>query len=57
VIERGTTAAERGVIGKVANIAALAGAAGLGSPALIVVGEVVGLAKSTFCALPQRRFA
>mgnify|MGYP006272777297 CR=1 FL=1 len=45
VIERGTTVAERRATGTLATIAADAAAAGLGSPALIVVGAVVGLAQ------------
>ena len=57
VIERGTTDAERSVIGSVATIAALAEVAGLGSPALIVVGAVVRLAKNCRYALPQLRSA
>jgi uroporphyrin-III C-methyltransferase len=54
VIERGTTADERSVIGSVTNMAGLAAAAGLGSPALIVIGEVVRLARNAGSALPQR---
>jgi uroporphyrin-III C-methyltransferase len=57
VIERGTTDAERSVIGTVETIAAQAVAAGLGSPALIVVGEVVLLAHRASAVLPQRRSA
>jgi len=57
VIERGTTDAERSVVATVATIAAQVAAAGLGSPALIVVGEVVSLAKQGGAALPQRRTA
>jgi uroporphyrin-III C-methyltransferase len=54
VIERGTTDSERMVIGSVATIAAAATAAGLASPALIVIGAVVGLAKTAGGAVPQR---
>jgi uroporphyrin-III C-methyltransferase len=54
VIERGTTENERSVIGNVANMAGLAAAAGLGSPALIVIGEVVRLARTVESAPPQR---
>ncbi len=57
VIERGTTEGERVVIGSVATIAATAAAAGLASPALIVIGAVVGLAKTAGAAVPQRRSA
>jgi uroporphyrin-III C-methyltransferase len=57
VIERGTTEAERSVIGTVATIAAQAAAAGLGSPALIVVGAVVSLAQQGGAAVPLRRSA
>jgi uroporphyrin-III C-methyltransferase len=57
VIERGTTDAERSVVGTVETIAAQAVAAGLGSPALIVVGEVVLLAHRASAVLPQRRSA
>ena len=53
VIERGTTTNERSVVGTVATIAAQAAAAGLGSPALIVVGAVVALAKRSRAVLPQ----
>lgn len=57
VIERGTTEAEGSVIGSIATISAQAAAAGLGSPALIVVGEVVSLAQRGGAAVPQRRSA
>ena len=57
VIERGTTTNERSVVGTVATIAAQAAAAGLGSPALIVVGAVVALAKRSRAVLPQRHSA
>ena len=57
VIERGTTTDERSVVGTVATIAAQAAAAGLGSPALIVVGAVVALAKRSRAVLPQRHSA
>ncbi len=57
VIERGTTTEERSVVGTVATIAAQAAAAGLGSPALIVVGGVVALAKRSRAVLPQRHSA
>ena len=57
VIERGTTTEERSVVGTVATIAAQAAAAGLGSPALIVVGAVVALAKRSRAVLPQRHSA
>lgn len=57
VIERGTTTNERSVVGTVATIAAQAAAAGLGSPALIVVGGVVALAKRSRAVLPQRHSA
>ncbi len=57
VIEHGTTAAERSVIGSVSTIALQAAAAGLGSPALIVVGDVVALARQAVPALPQQRSA
>ena len=57
VIERGTTDAERSVIGSIATIAAQAAAAGLGSPALIVVGEVVSLAHQGCATVAQQRSA
>jgi uroporphyrin-III C-methyltransferase len=57
VIERGTTKAERSVTGSVATIAAQAVDAGLGSPALIIVGEVVRLAKNFEHVLPLRHSA
>jgi uroporphyrin-III C-methyltransferase len=54
VIERGTTADERSVVDRVDSIAAAARAAGLGSPALIVIGEVVRMARSSERAQPLR---
>ena len=57
VIEHGTTARERSVTGCVENIAAKAAAAGLGSPALIVIGAVVDLAAQQAQTLPLRRSA
>ena len=57
VIERGTTPAERSVTGSVATIAARTRAARLGSPALIVVGEVVRLAGHIGSFLPLRQTA
>ena len=57
VIERGTTDAERSVIGSIATIAAQAAKAGLGSPALIVVGEVVSLAHQGCATVAQQRSA
>jgi uroporphyrinogen III methyltransferase/synthase len=43
VVQSGTTGAQRTVTGKLADIAAKVAAAGLVAPAVIVVGEVVGL--------------
>lgn len=43
VIERGTTPEQRTVVGTLADIARRAAAAGVGHPAVIVVGKVVGL--------------
>ena len=57
VIEHGTTARERSVTGCVENIAAKAAAAGLGSPALIVIGAVVDLAAQQAQTLPLRQSA
>ena len=57
VIEHGTTARERSVTGCVADIAAKAAAAGLGSPALIVIGAVVELAAQRAQTLPMQRSA
>lgn len=57
VIERGTTESERAVIGTVATIACQATVAGLTSPALIVIGDVVRFAKNFERALPLRRSA
>lgn len=54
VIERGTTVLERSVTGTVATIATLAAEAELGSPALIVIGDVVALAAHARSAPPQR---
>lgn len=42
-IESGTTASERVVVGTLATIVDLSRAAGIASPALFVIGEVVGL--------------
>ena len=44
VIERGTTDAQRRVIGTLVDLPALVQAAGLATPALVVVGRVVSLA-------------
>ena len=57
VIERGTTLHERAATGTVATIAAQAATAGLGSPALIVIGDVVALATQARSALTLRRAA
>jgi siroheme synthase len=57
VIERGTTVDERSVVDCVGGIAEAARAAGLGSPALIVIGEVVRMARSSERAQPLRRQA
>lgn len=57
VIERGTTVDERSVVDCVGGIAEAARAAGLGSPALIVIGEVVQMARSSERAQPLRRQA
>lgn len=43
VVERASTPAERTVAGTLADIAALATAAGIGSPAVLLVGPTVGL--------------
>ncbi|MCX7711187.1 MAG: uroporphyrinogen-III C-methyltransferase [Clostridia bacterium] len=43
VIERGTTHNQRSVVGTLADIAAVASAAGISSPAVTVIGEVVHL--------------
>ena len=57
VIERGTTVEERSVVDRVDGIAAAARAAGLGSPALIVIGEVVRMARGSERLQPLRRQA
>lgn len=58
VIERGTTPQQRVVTGILADIAERVAAAGLGSPAVIVIGEVVSLSSSlvnpTFRSLIDR---
>jgi len=41
IIQNGTMADQKSIIGNVATIADLAGGSGIGSPAIIVVGEVV----------------
>lgn len=46
-IQHGTTALQRHVIGTLATLAGAARAAQLGSPALIVIGEVVTLARAS----------
>jgi uroporphyrinogen III methyltransferase/synthase len=43
VIARGTTSAQQTVVGTLADIAVRAAAAGIQPPALIVIGDVVGL--------------
>lgn len=45
IIQNGTLPNQKSVIGKVNTIAGLAAGAGIGSPAVIVIGEVVNLAK------------
>lgn len=47
VVQHGTTPMERSVVGTVANIADLAEREGIGTPGIIVVGEVVGLHKAS----------
>jgi len=43
-IERGTTGAQRRVVGNLADLAARVQAAGLAAPTLVVIGRVVSLA-------------
>ncbi len=50
LVENGTRQGERVIVGKLGELAALVEAHGIGAPALIVVGEVVRLAKPA--ALP-----
>ena len=57
VIQHGTTELQRHVIATVATLADAARGAGLGSPALIVIGEVVGLARAAELAAYQLRTA
>jgi uroporphyrin-III C-methyltransferase len=57
VIQNGTTEKQRHVIATLATLAAAAHAAGLGSPALIVIGEVVSLANVAEAAAQQLRSA
>lgn len=47
VVQHGTTPMERSVVGTVANIADLAEQHGIGTPGIIVVGEVVALRNAT----------
>ena len=56
-IQNGTTEFERHVIATLATLADAARAALLGSPSLIVIGEVVGLARATEIAGVQLRTA
>jgi uroporphyrin-III C-methyltransferase len=56
-IQNGTTALQRHVVATLATLADAARAAALGSPALIVIGEVVGLARATELAAAQLRTA
>ena len=56
-IQNGTTQFERHVIATLATLADTARAAVLGSPSLIVIGEVVGLARATEIAGVQLRTA
>jgi uroporphyrin-III C-methyltransferase len=56
-IQNGTTELQRHVVATLASLANAARAAALGSPALIVIGEVVGLARATEFAAAQLRTA
>jgi uroporphyrin-III C-methyltransferase len=56
-IQNGTTELQRHVVATLATLADAARAAALGSPALIVIGEVVGLARATELAAAQLRTA
>ncbi len=53
VIENGTTPDERVIRGTISDIAAKAESAALGAPSLIVVGEVVALARTGDAALSE----
>lgn len=57
VIQHGTTQQQRHVIGTLATLAEATRDAGLGSPALIVIGRVVGLARVGQTGLEQREIA
>jgi uroporphyrin-III C-methyltransferase len=57
VIQHGTTELQRHVIATLATLADAARAADLGSPALILIGEVVGLARAAELAAYQLRTA
>ncbi|GAB3503885.1 uroporphyrinogen-III C-methyltransferase [Spirosoma knui] len=48
IIQNGTTADERVVLGRVSTIVEQVEAAGVGNPAVIVIGEVAGLPNSTY---------
>jgi uroporphyrin-III C-methyltransferase len=50
LVERGTTTAQRVVVGRLDSIAALAVSAGVRSPAVIVVGDVVALRRRLLSA-------
>ena len=52
-IERGTTGAQRRVVGTLADLSAQVEAAGLAAPALVVVGRVVSLAGTLDWFVPQ----
>jgi uroporphyrin-III C-methyltransferase len=56
-IQNGTTQLQRHVVATLATLADAAREAALGSPALIVIGEVVGLARATECAAARLRTA
>jgi len=56
-IQHGTTELQRHVIATLATLADAAAGAVLGSPALIVIGEVVGLAHTAESAAPRLRTA
>jgi uroporphyrin-III C-methyltransferase len=56
-IQNGTTSLQRHVIATLATLAAATAAANLGSPALIVIGDVVALARTTAFAAKQLRSA
>lgn len=57
VIQNGTLPDERRLVSTLANVAADAAADGIGSPAIVVVGDVVRYARYSMITMPMRKYA